>query len=251
LHLVLLPPPPSQKTHNRTLLLDSTILKHGRHFYYWNQHLNMSMRFCYLDYHDSGLCCYILIHIENLLRPLQLLYFNLWPNYWFSLILITVRTYLEWLQMQIMQQWVAVLEGNQCHIPTCVGKCREPERGSLTIMSEVWGQTFRIKRPLSSHDRHKYEEIRTGKRVVELGPPEEPPVHSNTIWTNEKFELLINLNGRFSYCKYIAARRPVARRRPRNKPLVMYPSDGTGCRLARRAVPLGVSAGCLSTDAGS
>jgi hypothetical protein len=42
-----------------------------RHFDYWNQPLNMLMRVCYLDYHETGLCCYLAIHIENLLRPLQ------------------------------------------------------------------------------------------------------------------------------------------------------------------------------------
>jgi hypothetical protein len=33
----------------------------------------------------TGLCCYIVIHIENLLRQLQLFYFYLWPVYWLSL----------------------------------------------------------------------------------------------------------------------------------------------------------------------
>jgi hypothetical protein len=33
---------------------------------------------CYLDCHEAGLCCYLVIHIENLLRPLQLFYFHLW-----------------------------------------------------------------------------------------------------------------------------------------------------------------------------
>jgi hypothetical protein len=42
----------------------------------------MRMRVCYLDYHKAGLCCYVVIHIEDLLRPLQLFYFHLWPIYW-------------------------------------------------------------------------------------------------------------------------------------------------------------------------
>jgi hypothetical protein len=46
----------------------------------------MHMRVCYIDCHEAGLCCYLVIHIENLLHPLQLLYFYLWPIYWFSLI---------------------------------------------------------------------------------------------------------------------------------------------------------------------
>jgi hypothetical protein len=33
-----------------------------------------------VDCHEAGLCCYLVIHMENLLRPLQLLYFHLWPT---------------------------------------------------------------------------------------------------------------------------------------------------------------------------
>jgi hypothetical protein len=63
------------------LLFGSTFLGHGRrHFYYWNQSLNMHMRICYLDCHEAGLCCYLVIHIENLLHPLQLFYFYLWKE---------------------------------------------------------------------------------------------------------------------------------------------------------------------------
>jgi hypothetical protein len=51
-----------KKTHNRTLLFVS-ILKHRRHFNYWNQPLNMRMRVFYLDCHEAGLCCYLVIHI--------------------------------------------------------------------------------------------------------------------------------------------------------------------------------------------
>jgi hypothetical protein len=43
------------KTHNWTLLLGNKPLKHGRHFNYWNQALNMRMRVCYLDCHYAGL----------------------------------------------------------------------------------------------------------------------------------------------------------------------------------------------------
>jgi hypothetical protein len=66
-----------QKTHSITQLLSSTLLKHGRHFDYWNQPLNMRMRVCYL-----------VMYIENIhvLRPLQLFYFHLWPIYWLSLV---------------------------------------------------------------------------------------------------------------------------------------------------------------------
>jgi hypothetical protein len=67
LHWVLLPT--QKKTHNRTLLFSSTF-KHGHHFDYWKQPLNMSMRVWYLDCHEVWLCCYLVIHIENLLHPL-------------------------------------------------------------------------------------------------------------------------------------------------------------------------------------
>jgi hypothetical protein len=52
------------KSHNRTLLFGSK-LEHSRHFDYWNQLLNMRMRICYLDWHEAGLCCYLVIHIET------------------------------------------------------------------------------------------------------------------------------------------------------------------------------------------
>jgi hypothetical protein len=71
-----------EKTHNRRLLFGSKILNHGSHFDHWNQPLNVRMRVCYLDCHEAGLCCYLVIQIENLLRPLQLFYFHLWPIYW-------------------------------------------------------------------------------------------------------------------------------------------------------------------------
>jgi hypothetical protein len=62
------------KMHKRTLLFGSIYLKHGRHFDYWHQPLNMRMRVRYLDSNEAGLCCYLVIHIQNLLHPLQLFY---------------------------------------------------------------------------------------------------------------------------------------------------------------------------------
>jgi hypothetical protein len=59
-----------QKKHNRTLFFGGTHLKHGRHFDYWNQPPNMRMRICYLACHEAGLYCHLMIHVENLLRPL-------------------------------------------------------------------------------------------------------------------------------------------------------------------------------------
>jgi hypothetical protein len=73
-------------THNRTLLFGGKLLIHGRHSDYWNQPLNMHMRVCYLDCHEAGLYCYLVIYKENVLRPLQLFYFHLWPIYWLSLV---------------------------------------------------------------------------------------------------------------------------------------------------------------------
>jgi hypothetical protein len=82
LHWVFCP----EKTHNITLLFGSSLLNHGPHFDYWNQSLNMCVRFCYLDCHGDGLCCYLVKHIENQLHPLKLFYFHLWPIYWLSLV---------------------------------------------------------------------------------------------------------------------------------------------------------------------
>jgi hypothetical protein len=75
----------SHKRHNRTVLFNSTLLNHSRHFDYWNHPLNTHMHVFYLDCHEAGLHCYLVIHTENLLRPLQLFYFHLWPIYWLSL----------------------------------------------------------------------------------------------------------------------------------------------------------------------
>jgi hypothetical protein len=71
-----------KKSHSRTLLFGIILLKQGRYFDYWNQPLIKRMRVCYLDSHEAGMCCYLVIHTENLLRPLQLFYFHLWPIYW-------------------------------------------------------------------------------------------------------------------------------------------------------------------------
>jgi hypothetical protein len=44
--------------------------------------LNVRMRVCYLDSHEAWLCWYLVIHIEKLLHPLQVIYFCLCPIYW-------------------------------------------------------------------------------------------------------------------------------------------------------------------------
>jgi hypothetical protein len=77
--------PQKKKTHNRTLLFDSTLPKHGRQLDYWTQPLNFNMSVCYLDCHEAGLCCNLVIDTQTLLHPLQLSYFHLWPIYWLSL----------------------------------------------------------------------------------------------------------------------------------------------------------------------
>jgi hypothetical protein len=64
--------PQKKNTHNRTLLLGSILLKRGRHFDYWNQPLTTSMRLCYLDCHEAGLCCYL---VQNLWKPIKSLPF--------------------------------------------------------------------------------------------------------------------------------------------------------------------------------
>jgi hypothetical protein len=78
--------PPKKKTLNRALFFGSIPLKHSRQFDYRNRPLNMCMRVCYLDRHEAGLCCYLVIHIENLLRLIRLFYFHLWHIYWLSVV---------------------------------------------------------------------------------------------------------------------------------------------------------------------
>jgi hypothetical protein len=85
-----------QKKHNKTLFFGITLLKHSRSFDYWNLHLNMRMRVCYLDCHEAGLCCYLVIHIENLLQQLQLFYLHLWLMYWLSLVHLVPRLKIRW-----------------------------------------------------------------------------------------------------------------------------------------------------------
>jgi hypothetical protein len=46
----------------------------------------MQMQVYYLDCHEAGLCCYLVIHTETLLCSLKPFYFYLWPIYWLSLL---------------------------------------------------------------------------------------------------------------------------------------------------------------------
>jgi hypothetical protein len=72
-HWVLLP------ERKRTIERYSSVVMSLEH--YWNQSLNMCIRVCYLNCHEAGLCCHLVIHIENLLHQLQLFYFHLWHIY--------------------------------------------------------------------------------------------------------------------------------------------------------------------------
>jgi hypothetical protein len=72
------------------MLFGITLLKHGRHFDNLNQPPNMRMRDCYVECNKDGLCCYLVIHIENLLLPLQLFYFHSCPSYFLTVRFMTV-----------------------------------------------------------------------------------------------------------------------------------------------------------------
>jgi hypothetical protein len=52
-------------------------LRYFRHFDYWNQPLNMSMRVCYLYCHEAGLCCYLAIRMKPITSVTVV--FHLWP----------------------------------------------------------------------------------------------------------------------------------------------------------------------------
>jgi hypothetical protein len=104
-------------TVNKKYFFMNILLKHGHQFDYWNQPLNMRMRVCYLDYHEVGLCCYLVLYTEKLLRSLQLFYFHLWPIYWlfrvvpcfkvcqciiivFAIIIIIIINFRIWIQFR-------------------------------------------------------------------------------------------------------------------------------------------------------
>jgi hypothetical protein len=126
-----------KKRTNRTLLFGRTLLKHSRHFDSWNQPLDMRMRVFYRNCHEVGLCwrytqktyyvhysCFtsicdwtvLVIHTENLIHPLQLFYFHLWPIYWLSLVLLTLATYFRkrngWCSVDHVGCWISKNNGN-------------------------------------------------------------------------------------------------------------------------------------------
>jgi hypothetical protein len=55
-----------QETQNRTSIFGSILLKHCHYFDYWKQSLKMSMLVCYLDCHEAGLCCYLVIPVHKI-----------------------------------------------------------------------------------------------------------------------------------------------------------------------------------------
>jgi hypothetical protein len=75
LHWVLMP----YKNAQEETALRYYTLKQSRHFDHRNQPQDMRMRVCYVHCHEADLCSYLVIHIEILLHPLNLFYFNFWP----------------------------------------------------------------------------------------------------------------------------------------------------------------------------
>jgi hypothetical protein len=111
---------------------------------YWNQPLNMRVRVCYLDCHEAGLCCYLMIHIEKLLRPLQLLYFPLWLIHWLSLVhLVVNEVRCRWSSQYLTRVWCLDLshlkKGCFRSFPFCVRSRWYNEAGWIVA------QTFAIR----------------------------------------------------------------------------------------------------------
>jgi hypothetical protein len=50
-----------QKGTQQNSLFGNSLLRHSHHFNYWTQPLNMRRRVCYLNCHEAGLCCYLVI----------------------------------------------------------------------------------------------------------------------------------------------------------------------------------------------
>jgi hypothetical protein len=77
LHWVILS---TKRMHKRTLLSGSTLLKQGHHIDYWNQPLNVRMCVWYLDSHEDGLCCYLVILIEKPITSITAVSLQILPN---------------------------------------------------------------------------------------------------------------------------------------------------------------------------
>jgi hypothetical protein len=74
-----------QNPHNRRLLFGSTLLKHGRHFGYWNQPLNMRISYLGLSWSWAVMPTSDIYRKPITSNTVVLL--NLWPIYWLSLVL--------------------------------------------------------------------------------------------------------------------------------------------------------------------
>jgi hypothetical protein len=134
---------------NRTPLSGSIRLKHGRHFGYLNKPLNTRMRVCYLDCHETGLCCYLAMDIENLLRPLQLFYFHLWPIYWLSLV-INIRSRIKMNKEKNCIQ----------NIPNMKLKGKYPKERTWNNWGKDLGKTETDGETWLLGDRHKWKGVR-------------------------------------------------------------------------------------------
>jgi hypothetical protein len=83
LHLVLLPIKNAQpNSFSAVIHTSSTINILTTHISLWT----CACESAKLDCHEAGLCCYLVVHIENLQRTLQLFYYHLWSIYWLSII---------------------------------------------------------------------------------------------------------------------------------------------------------------------
>jgi hypothetical protein len=93
-----------QKTHC-TLFFGSTHLRHGRHFDYWNQPLNILICFCYLDCHETVLCCYLVMNIHVLYRVCGTCYVTQYTTVLVTLVLF-VTLLVGILSLQSVLTWL-------------------------------------------------------------------------------------------------------------------------------------------------
>jgi hypothetical protein len=83
-----------QETHKRTLFFGRILFKYSRHFDYRNQPLNMLILVYYLDCHEAGLCCYLVVHIENITSIAAI---------WFRFVTYLLTVPFTWCGAQIME----------------------------------------------------------------------------------------------------------------------------------------------------
>jgi hypothetical protein len=101
------------------MLFSRTLLKHSHHFDYWNQALNVRMCVCFVDCREAGVCCYLMIHLENLLHPFQLIYLH------FVIYLLTPPLISDWHKLNshinnVNHMWTPSFSSYFCDI-TAVG----------------------------------------------------------------------------------------------------------------------------------